>query len=131
MGDVLPASLPGRYILQMIRRSIRTMTAALLVALLGILNSGVPSHSHETDGPATRNGHATISAESHSHGVILVEASEQVASTNAQVAVLAVEFDTTAVDGPDRRLQTFDAAPIRPSERGPPPAAPRAPPQFI
>lgn len=114
----------------MIRRSVRSITAALLVALLGILNSGVPSHSHETDRPSTTHGHATISAESHSHGVILLEATERVPATSAQVPALAVEIETTSVDAPNRRIQTFDAGPIRPSERGPPPAAPRAPPQF-
>ncbi|MEX1182147.1 MAG: hypothetical protein WEF86_02855 [Gemmatimonadota bacterium] len=101
------------------------------MALLGILNTGMPSHSHETDRPETTHGDAAISADSHSHGVILLDAAERVPSTSAQVAALAVEIETTFIAAPDRRLHTFDAAPLRPSERGPPPAAPRAPPQLI
>jgi hypothetical protein len=113
----------------MIRRSVRSITAVLLVALLGILNSGVPSHSHETDRPAAMHDHATISADSHSHGVILLDVEERVPSTSAQVPALAIRIEATSVVAPDRRLHTFEAAPLRPSERGPPPAAPRAPPQ--
>lgn len=115
----------------MIRRSNRSITAALLVALLGTLKTGMPSHSHETDRPETTHGHAAIGADSHSHGVILLDAAERVPSTSAQIPALAVEVRTTSVGAPDRRLHTFDAAPLRPSERGPPSAAPRAPPQLI
>ena len=115
----------------MIRRSARSVMAALLVALLGILNTGLPSHGHEIDRPATTHGHAAISADTHSHGVILIDAADRVPSMSAQVPAAAVGIDAAAVAAPDRRLQTFDAAPLRPSERGPPQAAPRAPPQLI
>jgi hypothetical protein len=115
----------------MIRRSARSVTAALLVALLGILNTGMPSHSHETDRPDTTYGYAAISADTHSHGARLLDAAERVPSTSTQVPAIAVGIDEASVAAPDRRLQTFHAPPLRPSERGPPPAAPRAPPQLI
>jgi hypothetical protein len=115
----------------MICRSARSITAALLVALLGILNTGMPSHSHETDRLETARGHAAISADSHSHGVILLEAAERMPSTTAHLPALVVRIDITSIAASDRSHQTFGAAPLRPSERGPPPAAPRAPPQLI
>lgn len=121
-----PGILPS-----MIRRSIRSVAAALLVALLGILNTGMPSHSHETDRPETTHWHAAISADSHSHGVMLLEAAERVPATGVQAPALAILIEATPVAAPVRRVHNFDAAPLRPSERGPPPAAPRAPPQLI
>jgi hypothetical protein len=116
----------------MIRLSVRSVTAALLVALLGTLNTGMPSHSHETDRPETQ-GYTAISADAHSHGVMLLGAAERerVPSTSTQVPAIAVGIDAALVAASERRLQTLHAAPLRPSERGPPPSAPRAPPQLI
>jgi hypothetical protein len=115
----------------MIRRYARSVTAALLMALLGILNTGMPSHSHETDRPETTPGYALISADFHSHGVTLVDAADRVPSTSTQAPAETVGIDAASIAAPDRRLQTFHAPPLRPSERGPPPSAPRAPPQLI
>jgi hypothetical protein len=115
----------------MIPRPFRSITAALLVALLGILHSGIPSHSHETDRPEAIQGGVTISADSHSHGVVLVDAAERLPATGAQFPLPAVRIEATSAAAPEGGLHTFDAAPLSPSERGPPPAAPRAPPQHI
>jgi hypothetical protein len=115
----------------MIPRPVRSITAALLVALLGILHSGIPSHSHETDRPEAIQGGVAISADTHSHGVILLDVAERVPATGAQFPLPAVRSEATSAAAPEDRLHTFDAAPLRPSERGPPPAAPRAPPQHI
>lgn len=117
--------------LDMIRRYVRSTTAALLVVLIGILNSGMPSHSHESEQHEASQGHVTVSADTHSHGVILLDAEERVPSASAQVPALAIRIETTSVVAPDRRLHTFETAPLRPSERGPPPSSPRAPPQII
>jgi hypothetical protein len=115
----------------MIRRSVRSTTAALLVVLIGILNTGMPSHSHESDEREASSGHVTVSGDSHSHGVILIDSEERVPSPSVRVPALAIRIETTSITAPDRRLHTFEAAPLRPSERGPPPASPRAPPQLI
>ncbi|CAN5690448.1 hypothetical protein BH23GEM9_BH23GEM9_14540 [soil metagenome] len=115
----------------MIPRPVRSITAAVLVALLGILHSGIPSHSHAADRPEATQGGVAISADSHSHGVILLDTAERVPATSAQVPAAAVRIEATSAAAPDRAANNFDAAPLRPSERGPPPAAPRAPPQQI
>jgi hypothetical protein len=118
-------------IFDMIPRPIRSITAALLVALLGILHGGMPSHSHETDRLETVQGGVAISAETHSHGVILLDAAERVPATSVDVPFPAVRLEAAHATAAVRSVQGFDAVPLRPSERGPPPAAPRAPPRFI
>jgi hypothetical protein len=115
----------------MIRGPIRSITAAVLVLVLGILHTGMPTHGHDTVQPDEPGDGVTIVADSHSHGVILVEAAERVPATGAQLPVPPTRIAAAATPTPDRRVHLFGAAPLRPSERGPPPAAPRAPPQFI
>jgi hypothetical protein len=114
----------------MIPRPMRSITAAMLVALLGILHSGLPSHSHDTGRAEAIPGEVAISADAHSHGVILLDATEQVPATGAQVPLPAVRIQAPFPAPPARGVRSFGAAPLRPSERGPPPAAPRAPPHF-
>jgi hypothetical protein len=115
----------------MIPRPIRSITAALLVALLGILHGGMPSHSHEADRPDAVPGVVAISAAAHAHGVILLDTAERIPATSAEFPVPAVRPDTASAALTERSVDGYDAAPLRPSERGPPPAAPRAPPRFI
>jgi hypothetical protein len=114
----------------MIRGPLRSITAAVLVIVLGILHTGVPSHSHDTDQRDARQDGIAIRADSHSHGVILLDAAERVPATGAQLPVPAVRIDASAAPAPERLVHLFGASPLRPSERGPPPAAPRAPPQL-
>jgi hypothetical protein len=118
-------------IFDMIPRPIRSITAGLLVALLSILHGGMPSHSHETDPPETVQGGIGISADTHSHGVILLDSAERVPATSDEFPFPAVRIEATSAAATDRAVHGFDAVPLRPSERGPPSAAPRAPPQFI
>jgi hypothetical protein len=118
-------------ILDMFPRPLRSITAGLLIVLLGILHSGVPSHNHETDTPAAAHDGVQLSAHTHYHGVILLDAAERVPATSAEFSVPAVRLEATPAPTHDRRASHFDAAPLRPSERGPPPAAPRAPPHFV
>jgi hypothetical protein len=118
-------------IFDMIPRQIRSITAALLVALLSVLHGGMPSHSHETDTPEAIRGGIGISADTHSHGVILLDAAERVPATSDEFPFPAVRIEATVAAATDRTVRGFDAVPLRPSERGPPSAAPRAPPQFI
>jgi hypothetical protein len=115
----------------MIRRSCRSITAAVLVLVLGILHTGMPTHGHDTAQPEVPGDGVTIVADSHSHGVMLVEAAERVPASGAQLPAVPTRSAAVATPTPDRRVHLFGAAPLRPSERGPPPAAPRAPPQFI
>jgi hypothetical protein len=114
----------------MIRRSVRSTTTALLLVVLGTLNTGLPSHSHEPD-ECRACGNVAVSADVHSHGVILVDAAARVPATHVQLPALASRIDALPADPPARRVRTCDAAPLPPSERGPPPAAPRAPPQLV
>jgi hypothetical protein len=115
----------------MIRESIRSITATVLVVVLGILHTGMPSHSHDTDRREAAEDSVTIRADSHAHGVILFDAAQRVPATGAQLPVAAVRIEASTAPIPDRRVHLVGAAPLRPSERGPPPAAPRAPPQLI
>jgi hypothetical protein len=114
----------------MIRGPFRSITTAVLMMVLGILHSGLPSHSHDTDQRDARQAGSAIRADSHSHGVILLDAAERVPATSAQLPIPAVGVEAFAAPAPERHVHLFGAAPLRPSERGPPPAAPRAPPQF-
>jgi hypothetical protein len=115
----------------MVQGSIRSITAAVLVLVLGILHTGMPSHTHDADRRETGENGVTIRADSHDHRVILVDAAERVPATSPHLPVPAVQVEASAAPAPDRRVHLFGAAPLRPSERGPPPAAPRAPPTLV
>jgi hypothetical protein len=113
------------------RGSIRSTTAAVLVLVLGILHTGMPSHSHDTDQRDARQEGIAIRADFHSHGVIVLDGAERVPATSAQLPVPASRMEVSAALAPEGLVHLFSAAPLRPSERGPPPAAPRAPPQLL
>jgi hypothetical protein len=114
----------------MIPGAVRSITAAVMVLVLGILHSGMPSHSHDSDERDARQVGVTVHADSHSHGVILLDAAERVPAPAAQLPVPPVRIEASPPAAPDHGVHLFGAAPLRPSERGPPPAAPRAPPQL-
>lgn len=111
------------------RRLFRSVTAACLALLLGLLQTGVPSHGHETDAVGTTSGEA-IRADSHTHGVTLVEQAERVLSTPVVLPALAATAQNTGFETPAGMLAVVYATPLRPLGRAPPPAnASRAPPQ--
>ena len=110
-------------------RPFRSRIASFLVALLGALGTGLPSHHHEgsPDGP---DEYHTIAADDHSHGTLLVDQDDRVQSAPPELAV-ATEL-TLDVPVPAVRVVSFalrESLPAR--ERAPPPGAPRAPPPSV
>jgi hypothetical protein len=109
---------------------IRSTTAAFLVALLGVLGTGLPSHHHEGPDPSTGSEHHLVAPDHHSHGTQIVEQDERTPAGPLQLPVLAgavarvAPEATTAVDAPEQDVP-------RPMERAPPPGDARAPPSTV
>jgi hypothetical protein len=101
-----------------------------LVAVLGVLHTGLPSHSHEVERTEAAGDHPSIRADHHQHGTQLIEQAERVQS--APVHLDAPPFTPAGVTFPTVNYTgAYHSTPIRPQERAPPPGAARAPPQFI
>jgi hypothetical protein len=116
----------------MLPRAIRSITAAWLVLLLGVLHTGLPSHSHEPDLPsAVTAPQLVIDADHHAHGTLLVEQTDRVQSASVQLAAPIVSLATFLFFPRVMSAAEERGTALRPSERGPPSAAPRAPPQLI
>jgi hypothetical protein len=114
----------------MIRRTFRSLTAACLVSWLGVLHTGLPSHSHDVDRTDVAADHPAVGAEHHGHGTQLVEQAEWVQS--APVQLVATPTTIEHVTFPTvRYTAVHHTTPLRPLERAPPPGAPRAPPLVI
>lgn len=101
-----------------------------LVAVLGVLHTGLPSHSHEVERSEAAGDQHRIGADHHQHGTQLVEQAERVQSAPVHLAVppltaAGVIFPTV------KYTSAYYGTPLRPLERAPPPGAPRAPPQLI
>jgi hypothetical protein len=128
-GAPVAGSSSGPYDGQMLPRAIRSITAAGLVLLLGVLHTGLPSHSHERSGRAATLQQLIVDADHHAHGTLLVEQMDRVQSTPVQLAAQIVSLADAAFSPPAPSLTEEHGTALRPSERGPPPAAPRAPPQ--
>ena len=114
----------------MLSRPFRSVTAAWLVAVLGVLHTGLPTHSHEVERPESAGDHPVVRADHHGHGTQLIEQAERVQSSPVQLAatpltIERVTFPTISYTA------TYHNTPLRPRERAPPPGAPRAPPMFI
>jgi hypothetical protein len=113
----------------MLPRSIRSATAAWLVLLLGVLQTGLPSHSHDVEAPESPSGQV-LRADHHAHGVTLVEQLERVQSTPLQLPVPAAAVRGAAFRPHLCASTAVHSTPLRPLGRAPPPAhASRAPPQ--
>lgn len=111
-------------------RSLRSLTAVCLVTVLGVLHTGLPSHSHEPERSEAAVDHPTIGADHHQHGTQLVEQTERVQS--APVHLVAPPLTPGGVTFPTvASTDAYYSRPLRPLERAPPPGAPRAPPQII
>jgi hypothetical protein len=111
-------------------RFLRSLTAAWLVVLLGVLHTGLPSHSHDVERKGSRGDHHRLSADRHGHGTLLIEQAERVQSNPLQLAATPVTIDTVSFPATPYTA-TYDRHPLRPLERAPPPGAPRAPPLSI
>jgi hypothetical protein len=112
-------------------RTLRRGTAACLVALLGVLGTGLPSHHHESpEKSAQTAANHVLNAEHHSHGTVLVEQAERVQSNAPQLGPAPVQWFAFATPGIIRPVAAA-IRPLRPLERGPPPGAPRAPPRVF
>jgi hypothetical protein len=109
---------------------VRSITAGFLVALLGALGTGLPSHHHEGPKSTPGSAHQLVAADHHSHGTQLVEQAERTPAGPLQLPALAgavarvVPVATTAVDAPEQDVP-------RPMERAPPPDDARAPPSAV
>lgn len=98
----------------------------MLLALSGALSTGLPSHHHGDAGPG--NAFVSVaSADHHSHGTQLVEQDERTPSATLQMAV-ASRSDIELPAPPTATVAPVAAGAVRPTERAPPPGAPRAPP---
>lgn len=100
--------------------------AVLLLALSGALSTGLPSHHHEDAAPADRDVQL-VSADHHSHGTRLVDQDERTPSGTPQMAVV-FRSDIELPAPPTAAVAPVAVRALRPSERAPPPGAPRAPP---
>jgi hypothetical protein len=113
-------------------RSIRSVTAAWLVMLLGVLHTGVPSHSHATDQSGDAGAGQVLRAADHAHGTQLVDQAERVQSTGIQLAAVPWTVDREVLRAPARMHAAVHNTPLRPLGRAPPPRnASRAPPRHI
>jgi len=110
-------------------RLVRSGTALCLVALLGALGTGLPSHHHEGATAGADTASYLVAFDHHSHGTLLVEQNERAPSASVELAsrVAVVVGVTPAVGAP---ADLFESDPLRPMERAPPPGAPRAPPRI-
>lgn len=106
-------------------RSFRA-TAVFLLALSGALSTGLPSHHHEDAAPADTDVRL-VSADHHSHGMQLVEQDERTPSGTPQMAA-AFLSEIQLPAPPVAPVEPVEAGALRPTERAPPPGAPRAPP---
>lgn len=104
---------------------VRSATATVLLALFGVLGTGVPTHHHEAPAPA--EGPLLLSADHHSHGTELVEHDERTPSGGPQITAAAA-VGVMFAPPTDTPVETRGAELLRPTERAPPPGAPRAPP---
>lgn len=101
-------------------------TAVLLLALSGAMSTGLPSHHHQDAAPADTDVRL-VSADHHSHGMQLVEQDERTPSGTPQMVAASVsEIDLPAL--PVAPVAPVETGALRPTERAPPPGAPRAPP---
>jgi len=117
-----------RYVHAMLfARRFRSTAASCLAGLLGVLTSGLPSHSH-TGFADHGDAHHVIQADHHAHGTQLVEQDVRIQTTVPAIAAPTV----SSMPGPGAAVITMApprTGPIRrPRERAPPPDAPRAPP---
>lgn len=93
---------------------------------MAALSTGLPSHHHQDPGPAEADLRL-VSTDHHSHGTQLVEQDERAPSGTLQMVT------RTASDMRFAAPALFSVTPtvarvFRPTERAPPPGAPRAPP---
>lgn len=103
--------------------------ALCLFALLGVLATGLPSH-HHLDTRAGDSETRLISADHHAHGTRLVEQDDRAPSGGLQAAPAGQPL--FALPAPALAAATpVEARYLRPTERAPPPGAPRAPPPLV
>lgn len=107
-------------------RPVRSATAFCLVALLGALGTGLPSH-HHAGTPDPGGAHPTIDADHHSHGTLLVDQEDRVQSAPPELA-LPSEIGAELHTATTRVVAFADRHCIPARERAPPPGGPRAPP---
>lgn len=110
------------------RRSLsKRSLACLLLLILGVLGTGLPSHSHV--GPGDDVGEI-VASDHHGHGVVLAEQMDRIPTVSA---VSVVPAETTSI--PDYPVLIVPADPPSqgdlPHERAPPSTSPRAPPLSV
>lgn len=108
-------------------RRLRSTAASCLVGLLGVLTSGLPSHSH-TGFAEHGDAHHVIQADHHAHGTLLVEQDVRIQTTAPAIAAPTAMTMPGPGGGVIAMAPPGTASILRPRERAPPPHAPRAPP---
>lgn len=93
---------------------------------MAALGTGLPSHHHQDPGPADADLQL-VSADHHSHGTQLVEQDERAPSSTLQM-VTGISSDIELPAPAVFSVTPTAARVLRPTERAPPPGAPRAPP---
>jgi hypothetical protein len=123
----LTGPAPARTLIAMRpTRPVRTLTAACLLILMGVLSTGLPSHHHDDPGRAGAELRL-VSSDHHSHGTQLVEQDDGAPSATPELVARIVQL--VEPRAPVMASMTpASVHPIRPTERAPPPHAPRAPP---
>lgn len=108
-------------------RCLRSSTAFCLVALLGALGTGLPSHHHEEAPQPSDSLSGVYSADHHTHGTQLVDQDQRVPAAALEFAAPSALTDLLL---PDRMKPVHPprSSTFRPMERAPPAVAPRAPP---
>lgn len=94
---------------------------------MGALSTGLPSHHHEDAGQGDADLRL-VAADHHSHGTELLEQDDQ-APSGSPGLVAAVGTLVEPPAPPRASLNLLAVRPLRPTERAPPPYAPRAPPR--
>jgi hypothetical protein len=114
----------------MMPQFLRSLVASWLVVILGVLHTGLPSHSHEMKRVESAGEHPVVRADHHQHGTQLIEQAERVQSAPVELAATPLTFERVTFSTVPYTA-AYHNTPLRPLERAPPPGAPRAPPLFI
>ena len=98
--------------------------ALLLLVLLAVTNTGMPSHNHWDDA----EGPELASADHHSHGVLLVEQPERLTTSIGVAFIPAPAAEVARGEAGPAEPVPENGPILPPHDQAPPPAQPRAPP---
>lgn len=97
---------------------------------MGALSTGLPTHHHDRSDRVSRPDVVAIGADRHAHGSVLVEQGDKLRTDTPPLAVASFAIEDIA-HAPTVRPVGIATEAYHPTERSPPPSAPRAPPYLI